>query len=89
MEDATLVFVPNSPVGHIECIDIEIVDDEGVESSPEQFNIELQSNDPVRFMENTGSVFIHDDDCKHRGLFNDHHPQLFKFSYLQYLQLLL
>ena len=48
------MFTSGSPVGQRECTDIGLINDEAVETSPESFNVQVQSDDPVTFVETTG-----------------------------------
>ena len=62
-----LLFSAGSPVGQRECTDITLINDETVETSSEHFTVELQSDDPVSFVESAGLINIQDNDCKYHA----------------------
>ena len=56
------MFTAGSPIGHQICSVIRILDDDRVEDSEEQFNVELRFENMSSTIENTGVVIIQDDD---------------------------
>ena len=63
-----LVFSSGSSVGQRQCTNITIINDEAVETSSEHFTVQLESDDPVSFMESVGFINIQDNDCKYHAL---------------------
>ena len=63
-----LLFFAGSPVGHLSCSNITVIDNEKVEEPLEEFLVGLSSDDPVDFSVTKRSISILDDDGNNRYL---------------------
>ena len=61
-----LLLPAGSPIGHLSCSSITLINDEKVEEPLEEFIVGLSSDDPVDFFVANGSIFILDDDGNNR-----------------------